>query len=144
MEESQFQEERKQLRLEQASKWRYHIVRRVFVKWGYGPRRPDSVIHVDRLRVRFNYPLMYFCFELPEATKNLPPPQEYERVKTVGWKLVSTDGFGSIGWYLADTYEQAKANMERFITKHYGEEAIPMVLKYKPTKSTIRSGVDGN
>ena len=114
-----------------AAQWRYEIVHRVFVKWGYGPRRPDSVIHVDRLRTRFNHPLMYFSFELPEKTKNSPAPQEYERGKTFGWRLVSTTGHGSIGWYLADTHEQAKANMERFIAKHYGREAITLVRKYK-------------
>jgi hypothetical protein len=120
-----------ELRLELAAKWKYEIVRRVFVKWGYGPRRPNSIVHVDQLRTRFNNPTMYFTFELPDAGTGSAPPQEYERVKTFGWRLISTDCFRSTGWYLADTCEQAKANMERFIAKHYGEDAIPLVTKYK-------------
>jgi len=94
-------------------KWHLQIEPGTWVLWGYGPDR--GVVHVDRDKIDLGHGIR-LPFALPERTKNLPQPQEYERRKGFGWRWNTEDGGAGHSWHFADTIEEAveaaKRNME--------------------------------
>src|SRR5262249_3740620 len=86
--------------------WYLQIVRTTWVLWGYGPRKSSST-HVDRAIVRFGPDdWMTLEFELPRQASALPPPQEYERRVSYGWRWEHENGAGH-SWCLAESIEDA-------------------------------------
>ncbi len=107
-------------------RWFLQVRHTTWVYWGYGKDR--SVVHMDPARIDLGHG-MSLPFELPEPTKRLPAPQEYDRGKGYGWRWQHQDGAGH-SWHPAasvdDAIAQARASLEnmRADTREVFEHAI--------------------
>jgi hypothetical protein len=59
---------------------------------------------------------MSLPFELPESTKRLPKPQEYDRREGYGWRWQHQDGAGH-SWHPATSVEDAVAQARDSLTR---------------------------
>jgi len=101
--------------------WHVELWETTWVFWGYGP--VGGVEHVQPARVVVNVPrvpAMSFDFELPEHRdgSSLPPPQEYRRVRGVGWRVRHNDLVHDCGWRFASDESAARAAAAAWLKKN--------------------------
>lgn len=85
--------------------WHLEIIETVWVSWGYG--EPESSFEHVSLARSILPTLGPLDFELPTTIPGLPPPREYRRFRSIGWRFNVEDKMAGTNWRVADSSDAA-------------------------------------